>query len=759
MQKNIKISIIIVHYKRFDLLLSCINLIYKSKTKANYEIVVVDNDERKTIGRKLKRKYPKVIYVKSSGNIGYGAGNNLGARRASGDYLLIMNPDTLIYPGAVMNLVSFLEKNKDVAVAAPNFYHKNGKLFEYQGSRTLTPVRAVFALSFINKYFPNNPVSKKYYLKDLNFDEERQVNSVPGSCFLIKKNVFEKVGGFDENFYLYFEEADIFKRIGDIGYKLYMIPRTKVVHMHKQNTPKSKWIDNMFNKSRFMYFKKHFGLPIALIVEGFLRFSKQHLLLLTILSLATFLRLYKIREAFTFNGEIGDNLLDIKDYYLNRQLPLVGPPTSHPWLYFGPIYYWIYGPILVFSGFNPLSHAYFGASVSVLTVFVNYVFTKKYWGEKVALLSTLLIAASPLYLALSFMARFFNFVALLIYPFIYFLIEFLKGRNNYMFWMFFVLGVMFSFHYTPIILVPAVYLLIFKSKIKLTLNLIKKLTIGLTLPLLPLFIYDAENRFVMFTKLLLWIPYRIAGFAGIIPKNNLTFATLTKTIDSFVEYMGFLFIPKSFVGIYPHVSILLIITIVYYLIRSKMLRERKLIYLPVVIVSVGFIPLFIHGEPPFHYFIPLLPFIPLILSIYVFKIIKNSNLRKIFIFGFVLLAVINTADLINMKNEFIQNESKALYYNVNHEVAEAVVNDASGDSVWLRRVGGLDEYEGDFAQNYQYLMWWFGNEPVKVGSVVVDGSKKPKVKYFIYEDISQLSNDFEDSTIWIKNVAILKEEL
>jgi hypothetical protein len=672
---------------------------------------------------------------------------------------LILNPDTLLYKGTIDELVKFLDKNRKAAVVAPNFFHKNKKLFKYQGSQELTPFRAIFALSVINKLFPNNPISRKYYLKDLDNKRIREVDSVPGSCFMIRKSVFDRVGGFDENFFLYFEEADIFKRIKELEYTIHMIPSAKVVHLHKKTTPRSKKTKKIFEKSRYLYFRKHFGLIKALVVEGFLRFTKYHLLLFIILALAVFLRSYKLQDSFAFNGEIGDNLLDIKNYYLNREIPLVGPPTSHPWLYFGPFFYWLYGPILIFSGFNPISHAYFGLFISLLTVIVNYIFTKRYWGVKVALLSSLLITISPLYLSLSLMARFFNFVALLIYPLLYFIIEYLRGKKKYLFWTFLVLGSMFSFHYSPIILIPIIYILIIKSKKEDTFGLIKKSIAGLIFPLMPLLIYDTKNGFIMFTKLFLWIPYRIAGFVGIIPKNNLTSNTLENTLEKFSEFIGFLFVSKEFSNIYSAISIIIVIFTFIYVIGVRKFRNSLLHLLPAIILLLGFIPLFIHGEPPFHYFLPLLPLIPLMLSIYIFKIIKKGYLRLSIISVIIVLILVNAYYLVVSRKLFSDGEKNVYNYELFYRTSKLIINDAKGKNVYLKRKGKLDEHKGDFAQNYQYLMWWMGNEPVKVGKQVIDKNKSADFQYTIIEDISGFIDQLDENTLWVDNIAIRKKVL
>src|SRR5438045_315552 len=114
--------------------------------------------------------------------------------------------------------------------------------------------------------------------------------------------------------------------------------------------------------------------------------KKEHVFFLLVLILGTFLRFYHIGQHINFIAEVGDNLLDIKNAYIHKQILLIGPPTSHSWLFFGPLFYWIYGPILILSGFNPVSHAYFGASISLLILIANYYFIRKIFSETVAMI-------------------------------------------------------------------------------------------------------------------------------------------------------------------------------------------------------------------------------------------------------------------------------------------------------------------------------------------------------------------------------------
>jgi len=114
-----QVSIVIVHYQNRRLLYRCLDSLKQARPQPAFETIVVDNDETPTIEKALKRKFPRVKYVKSPGNVGYAAGNNLGAKLARGKYLFILNPDTRLLPGTLEALVRFLRSKPKAAAAAP----------------------------------------------------------------------------------------------------------------------------------------------------------------------------------------------------------------------------------------------------------------------------------------------------------------------------------------------------------------------------------------------------------------------------------------------------------------------------------------------------------------------------------------------------------------------------------------------------------------------------------------------------------------
>lgn len=361
--KSPQVSIIIVNYHSRDLIANLSGSLSKSQFK-NYEVIIIDNDQK---------------------NIGYGAAINKGAQKARGEYLFILNPDTLVFPQTLKNLVSFLESHPRVAIVAPTLQHEDGKIFQ-QGTGELNPISGAVALSFINKLWPNNLVSHKYFYPKTLF-------TVPGTAFLIRKSIFDQVHGFDQKFFLYFEEFDLCYRVKQLGWGLAIDSTAPLVHIWKASTPDTQEIKNIFASSRFYYFKKHFGLSQALLVEIFCRLSKTTLVYLFV----SFLLFYKLNQNISFIGDQAWFYISARDALLNGTLPTLGIASSITWIKQGAVWTYLLIPTLVFGRFNPIWGSVLTSTLGLVTIYVFYRFTRN-------LHTTLILATSPFFILLSRMA-------------------------------------------------------------------------------------------------------------------------------------------------------------------------------------------------------------------------------------------------------------------------------------------------------------------------------------------------------------------
>jgi 4-amino-4-deoxy-L-arabinose transferase-like glycosyltransferase len=334
--------------------------------------------------------------------------------------------------------------------------------------------------------------------------------------------------------------------------------------------------------------------------------KKIYIILIFLITLiGGFLRFYKLPQLTTLSAEQGDNYLAIKNLAENKQIPLVGPPTSHEWLSFGPLFYYLMTPIMLIANYTPLAPAYFFALIYTAIIPINYIVINKIFNKQTALLSSLFISVSPLWLHFSRAARFYCFV-----PFIfYFLLWFIAKKKKNFFVIGLLIGVMLNFHLSPLFIIPAVLSYFWMTKTKINWKL---LSVGFLIPLLPLIIHDSLSGFKMISQFLLWIPYRIAGFLNLYPKNNLTPVTLKQTIINFYQFFQYSFFPKNFPW---QISTSIYLVFAYlFLFNSKKLNFQKTRKLILLIFGWGILSLLIHSQPPLHYFLPLFPIPPILFA-------------------------------------------------------------------------------------------------------------------------------------------------
>lgn len=230
-----QLSIIIVNYKSARLVRNCLRSIFESHIDFPFEVIVVDNDSHDGMGELLAKEFPAVKFIQSEKNTGMGSGNNLGARHASGKYLFIVNPDIFFFPDSIKKLVDYLKQNESVGVLAPQLLNadRTPQHACYRRHGLLTPI---YRRTFLGKM----PFAKKdlarFLLLDKNHDEIFEPDWIQGSCVMIPKKVFESVGGFDEDFFMYFEDTDLCRRIKNNGHRIVHYPESKVIHLHRKQS-------------------------------------------------------------------------------------------------------------------------------------------------------------------------------------------------------------------------------------------------------------------------------------------------------------------------------------------------------------------------------------------------------------------------------------------------------------------------------------------------------------------------------------------
>lgn len=255
------ISIIIVNYNVKDHLDNCLASIYKSnKDKYNIEIFVVDNNSIDGSSQFIKSKYPQVKYYEIDRNLGFSKANNIAIKQASGKYILLLNPDTILEEGTFENLVSFCEKNINVGAISSKLIQADGKLDLACKRSFPTFSVALPRIIGLSKLFPKSKIFGKYNLTYLDENKTHEVDAICGAFMFIPKIVLDKTGFLDEDYFMYGEDLDLCYRIKKNGFKIFYFPEVKTIHLKGESTKKSglAYVNNFYGAMN-IFVKKNLG--------------------------------------------------------------------------------------------------------------------------------------------------------------------------------------------------------------------------------------------------------------------------------------------------------------------------------------------------------------------------------------------------------------------------------------------------------------------------------------------------------------------
>lgn len=262
----IKISIILVNYNTSDHILKCLSSLKSILDFYDHEIIIVDNDSIENELEKLKNISDNIKIIHNNVNVGFGAACNIGAKNSLGKYLLFINPDTIFIEDAFPELIKTLENNSEIAVASCALVNQH---MDYVYSFNDFP-RLKYEFTEAIGSGTHNDIQKKIEFLKNNQSKIFECDWVIGAFMFIRKTKFDKVGGFDESFFLYYEDTDLCKRIKDAGNQIVVIPYIKVIHT-QMSSVRSPQGENIFyyhlNRSNLIYSHKHFSFLMVLTIR------------------------------------------------------------------------------------------------------------------------------------------------------------------------------------------------------------------------------------------------------------------------------------------------------------------------------------------------------------------------------------------------------------------------------------------------------------------------------------------------------------
>jgi GT2 family glycosyltransferase len=249
----VKLSVVVVTWNSAADIEACIDSI---NFGSEFEVIVVDNASTDATRDKLSR-YHHLRLVANNSNCGYAHANNQGIKLATGEYVLLLNPDTRIELGALDTLARYLDEHPEASAVAPRLISPDGTT-QYSIRSLPTASMLLWELIGLSRLFPNSRRFGRWKMKYFDYDRTGEVEQPMASCLVVRKTVLDQLGGMDEQFPMLYNDVDLSKRMSDAGWKTVYVADARVVHRHGASTKqaRAKMIPES-HRSAFRYLRKH----------------------------------------------------------------------------------------------------------------------------------------------------------------------------------------------------------------------------------------------------------------------------------------------------------------------------------------------------------------------------------------------------------------------------------------------------------------------------------------------------------------------
>ena len=270
-----KLSVIIVNYKVKHYLEQCLRSVAEASRGIAVEVIVVDNASGDGSVEYLRERFPDVTIIASEENLGFARANNLAIRNSHGQYVLLLNPDTIVAEETFRDFIGFMDSTPDAGGCGAYMLHTDGS-FAPESRRGLpTPFVAFCKMSGLASLFPKSRTFGRYYMRYLSENEVNRIEIMSGAFMFLRRDALDKAGLLDEDFFMYGEDIDLSYRILKAGYNNYFLP-SRILHYKGESTVKSSYrYVHTFYRAMELFFNKHYAhysillsLPIKLAIWG-----------------------------------------------------------------------------------------------------------------------------------------------------------------------------------------------------------------------------------------------------------------------------------------------------------------------------------------------------------------------------------------------------------------------------------------------------------------------------------------------------------
>lgn len=253
-----QLSVIILNYNVRYFLELCVLSVQSALETIDGEIIVIDNNSSDDSCAMMKQRFPNVKLIQNSENVGFPKGNNIGVAQAQGEYICILNPDTVVAEDTFTKVLAFAQKQSDLGILGCKLIDGAGNFLPESKRGVPTPWVAFTKITALYKLVPNSRTFGKYYAQHLSENETEKVDILVGAFMFMKRDLYLEVGGFDEDCFMYSDDIDLSYRILQKGKSNFYFHETTVIHYKGESTVKDETYMKRFQEAMNFFYKKHF---------------------------------------------------------------------------------------------------------------------------------------------------------------------------------------------------------------------------------------------------------------------------------------------------------------------------------------------------------------------------------------------------------------------------------------------------------------------------------------------------------------------
>ena len=297
-----KLSVIIVNYNVKYFLEQCLFSVREAIKQIQAEIIVVDNNSVDGSVAMLKTRFPDITLIENKKNVGFSVANNMGIRKSKGEYVLLLNPDTVVEEDSFVKILDYLDNHQEAGALGVKMLNGKGAFLPESKRGLPTPWVAFYKMFGLSKLFPRSSRFNYYHLGYLDENEIHEVDVLSGAFMMLRKTVLEKIGLLDETFFMYGEDIDLSYRVKQAGYKNIYFPKTTIIHYKGESTKKGSLnYVLIFYRAMQIFARKHYSssraswfsfiINLAIIFRAFLSITYR-IVKMSVLPIADFLLIY-----------------------------------------------------------------------------------------------------------------------------------------------------------------------------------------------------------------------------------------------------------------------------------------------------------------------------------------------------------------------------------------------------------------------------------------------------------------------------------